>query len=41
MITGRDDVEGAETLRFRPLWLALAILAITGGAVGAALTWLP
>ncbi len=41
MITGRDDVEGAETLRFRPLWLALAILAITGGVVGAALTWLP
>jgi cytochrome b len=41
MITGRDHVEGAETLRFRPLWLALLILAITGGAVGAALTWLP
>jgi cytochrome b len=41
MITGKGDVEGAETLRFRPLWLALLILAITGGAVGAALAWLP
>jgi cytochrome b len=40
MITGRDNVEGAETLRFRPLWLALVIFAITGGAVGAALQWL-
>jgi len=41
MITGRGDVEGAETLRFRPLWLALLILAVTGGAVVAALWWLP
>lgn len=40
MITGRDTVEGAETLRFRPLWLALLILAVTGGAVGTALAWL-
>ena len=41
MITGRDNVEGAETLRFRPLWLAVLIVAMTGGAVGAALKWLP
>jgi len=41
MITGRDHVDGAETLRFRPLWLALLILAVTGGAVGAAVAWLP
>lgn len=41
MITGRANVEGAETLRFRPLWLAVLILAITGGVVGAALKWLP
>lgn len=46
MITGRADVEaadmeGAETPRFRPLWLAALILAAAGGAVGAALAWLP
>ncbi|MEN3974120.1 cytochrome b/b6 domain-containing protein [Emcibacter sp. SYSU 3D8] len=41
MITGRDNVEGAETLRFRPLWMALVILAVTGGAVAAVLAWLP
>lgn len=41
MVTGRDNVDGAETLRFRPLWLALLILAVTGGAVGAAVAWLP
>lgn len=40
MITGRADVEGAETLRFRPLWLALVILAVTGAAVAAAITTL-
>ncbi|MEN3950884.1 cytochrome b/b6 domain-containing protein [Iodidimonas sp. SYSU 1G8] len=40
MITGRANVEGAETLRFRPLWLAVLILAVTGGAVVAAITTL-
>ena len=39
MITGRDNAQGAETLRFRPLWLALVIFAIAGGAVGAAVAW--
>ncbi|MGE0667603.1 MAG: cytochrome b/b6 domain-containing protein [Sphingomonadales bacterium] len=41
MITGRDNAKGAETLRFRPLWFALLVFAVTGGAVGAALEWLP
>lgn len=40
MITGRDNAEGAETLRFRPLWLAVVILAIIGAALGAALKWI-
>ncbi len=35
MITGKADVETAETLRFRPLWLAVLILAVTGGGVAA------
>jgi cytochrome b len=41
MITGRADVDGAETLRFRPLWFAALILAATGAAVAAAVVWLP
>ena len=38
MITGSGNVEGAETLRFRPLWLALVVLAVSGGGVALVVT---
>ncbi|MBI1179665.1 MAG: Ni/Fe-hydrogenase 1 b-type cytochrome subunit [Alphaproteobacteria bacterium] len=35
MVTGAGEAEGADTLRFRPLWLALVLLALTAGLVAA------
>ena len=42
MITGKAPVESneAETLRFRPLWLAILFLGITSGLVALAVTQL-
>ncbi|MFN3231929.1 MAG: cytochrome b/b6 domain-containing protein [Alphaproteobacteria bacterium] len=40
MISGESEEAPAETLTFRPVWMALLVLAVTSGAVALAVTQL-
>lgn len=40
MVTGRKRIDGAEGLAFRSVWIALPIVALTGGLVWAAISYL-